>query len=247
MTTSATDYLTKETPHIMNEQLQAPLNEIGGDKRRRVVVGVFVAGIATLLAAPAALAAVWSINEVESNFELTDCLNKTEGADSTNFSTDPLDDYYIDFDAAATETDSDTGVAVLQEVLTVKAPAGFRTYSTDTFHVNAATCGYNFTVNLTSLDPNSFGEAATAGNWADKGVKIYLSEVASPGDDFSVAADWDQTPLIVNDTGALANATTGDAVLADDSNLVIGFELVGGSPAGLAGTLRFQVNFTPVP
>ncbi len=231
----------------MNEHLRAPALELAPSKRKRVVAGVFVAGLVTLLAAPAALAAVWSINEVESDFELTGCLTKTEGQDSIDFDNDPSDNYYIDFDATATQADPDTGAAVLQEQLAVRAPAGFRTYSTDTFHVEAASCGYDFNVSLSATDPNSFGEAAVAGNWADKGVKIYLSNVAAPGDDFTDATDWDQTPLVVDSSGVLTNASTGSAVLADDSNLVIGFALAGGSPAGAAGTLRFQVNFNPVP
>lgn len=229
----------------MNESLHTPAQEIGGTKRRRVVGGVLVAGVASLLAAPAALAAVWSINEVESDWELTDCLAKAEGADSTNFGVNAANDYYIDFDATSTTADPDTGAAVLQEVLTVKAPAGFRTYSTDTFHLEANTCGHDFTVSLTAMDPNSFGQDATEGNWADKGVKLYLSEVATPGDDFSVASDWDPTPLTVDNTGAVT--ASGTATLSDDSNLVIGFELAGGAPAGALGTLRFQVNFTPIP
>lgn len=229
----------------MNDQLNAPADEIGGTKRRRVVGGVLVAGVATLLAAPAALAAVWSINEVESDWELTDCLSKTEGQDAIDFDANVANDYYIDFDATSTTADPDTGAAVLQETLTVKAPAGFRTYSTDTFHLEAATCGHDFTVSLTAMDPNSFGQDATEGNWADKGVKIYLSETDTPGNDFSVAADWEQVPLTVDNTGAVT--PSGTATLSDDSNLVIGFELAGGAPAGALGTLRFQVNFTPIP
>ena len=242
----ANDYLNKETTP-MNPHLRAPALELAPTKRRRAVAGVFVAGLVTLLAAPAALAAVWSINEVESDFELTGCLTKAEGADAANFDNDPADNFYIDFNAASTQADADTGAAVLQEELTVKAPAGFRTYSTDTFHVEATSCGYDFNVSLTAVPLNSFGEAAVAGNWADKGVKIYLSKVDAPGNDFSDTDDWDQAPLVLNNSGVLTNAATGNAVLADDSNLVIGFELAGGSPAGAAGTLRFQVNFTPVP
>ena len=66
-------------------------------------------------------------------------------------------------------------------------------------------------------DPNSFGEAAVAGDWSDKGVKLYLSEVAAPGNDLTDPADWDQAPLIVDSTGTVTNATTGTATLADDS------------------------------
>lgn len=138
---------------------------------------------------------------------------------------------------------------MLQETLTVRAPAGFRTFSTDTFHLDADDCGYDYRVKLTALPTNFLGEDVTEGVWTDKGVKIYLSKVPAPGDDFTNATDWDQDPLIVDDTGTVLNVDkeTGIAPLLDNSNLVVGFELVGGSPAAAQGTLRFQVNFAPAP
>jgi len=226
-----------------------PTEELS-QKRKRRGVAAFVGGLVAISAVGAASAAVWSVNEVESEWTLTDCLTKVDGSDGTNFDTAPTDTFYINFDATTTEVDPDTGVAVLQEQLDVRAPAGFRTFSTDTFRLVAASCGYNFTVNLTALDTNTLGEPAVAGNWADKGVKIYVSKSATPGDDFTdvdPVTGWDQTPLTVNSSGTIVNALTGDAVLPDDSELVIGFELVGGSPAGAAGQFRFQVNFTPIP
>jgi len=223
-----------------------PTEEFKPGRKRRGVIGFFSAALA-LSAVGAASAAVWSVNEVESTWELTDCLTKTAGEDSDNFGADPTDTFYINFDPTATEVDPATGVAVLQETLDVRAPAGFRTYSTDTFHVAATGCGYDFTIRLNADAVNSFGEAAVEGNWADKGVSLYLSLVANPGDDFSNAAEWDQTPLVVNNAGVIVNATTGDAVLVDDSELVIGFQLAGGSPAGALGTFRFQVQFFPTP
>ena len=216
-------------------------------KRRRGLVGLIAAGAVSLLAVPAALAAVWSINEVRSDWTLTDCLTKVEGKDGAAFGTDPASNWYINFDETTTTTDPVTGAAVLQETLSVKAPAGFRTYSTDTFRVRATKCGYDFNVRLKADATNSFGENAVDGFWKDKGVKLYLSKTAAPGNDFSVAADWDPTPLTVDSSGTVVVASTGQAVLVDDSDLIVGFELVGGSPAGATGDLRFQVEFVPIP
>jgi hypothetical protein len=216
-------------------------------KRRRGLVGLVAAGMVSLLAVPAALAAVWSINEVRSDWTLTDCLTKVEGKDGANFGADPASNWYINFDAASTATDPVTGAAVLQETLSVRAPAGFRTYSTDTFRVRATKCGYDFNVRLKADPTNSFGEPAVGGFWKDKGVKLYLSKTASPGNDFSNAADWDPAALTVDNSGTVVVASTGQALLADNSELLVGFELVGGSPAGATGDFRFQVEFVPLP
>ena len=194
-----------------------------------------------------AAAAVITTNEVQSTFELTDCLSKTASQDAIEFGTLATDNYYINFDNTTTAIDPVTNVTVLHETLTVKAPAGFITKSTDTFTVDATACGHNFEVRLVSNPINTFGEPDVAGNWADKGVLPYLSEVTAPGDDFTVAADWDQTPLVVNSAGAVVNAATGLATLADDSTLTVGFQLNGGAPAGAAGEFNFQVEFIPLP
>lgn len=231
----------------MSEKIDSPEQELKGRPRRRGAVGFVAAAAATLVAAPTALAAVWSINEVQSDWTLTDCLTKVEGQDGADFDTDATDTFYIDFDAATTSVDPVTGTAVLHETLSVRAPAGFRTYSTDAFRVAATGCGYGFNVRLRADTTNSFGEAAVAGNWADKGVRLYLSEVAAPTTDLSDATQWDQTPLTVDSTGTVVNAATGQAVLTDDSTLVVGFELIGGAPAGATGELNFQVEFVPIP
>ena len=195
-------------------------------------------------AVPAALAAVWSTNEVTSTFELTQCLAKISGADSTNFASGT--DFKIAFDNATTQVDPVTGAVMLQETLTVRAPAGFRTTSTDTFRVAATDCGRDFSVHLTATPTNAFGETALAGNWADKGLQIYLAHSAAPATDFGTVADWDQAPLLISDE-AVANASTGVATLADNGELSVGFRLSGGAPAGAAGTFRFQVQFVPNP
>lgn len=225
---------------------QPPAAELRPRRSRKGLVGVFATGLVMLVGVPAALAAVWSVNEVQSEWTLTDCLSKSDGADAIDFSNDAADNFYIDFDPTSTNTDAATGATVLQETLTVRAPAGFYTYSSDTFRVNADQCGYDFDVNLSIAGTNSFGEDALAGNWADKGVELYLSTKADPNDDFT-SADWDQAPLVVDSTGAIVNDETGTAVLADDSYLHVGFKLAGGAPAGATGELKFQVEFSPKP
>ena len=222
--------------------------------RRRRRVGAIGAAVAVTTMGSFAAAAVISTNEVQSDWELTSCLTKNESGDGTDFGGAPTDNFYINFDNTTTTTDAATGVAVLHETLSVKAPAGFITSSTDTFTVDAAGCGHDFTVRLVAAPTNTFGEAAVGGFWADKAVSLYLSEVAAPGDDFSVAADWDADPLQVGPTGApattgvIVDADTGTAILADNSSLTIGFELIGGVAAGAAaGELNFQVEFIPIP
>mgnify|MGYP007086749817 CR=1 FL=1 len=200
-----------------------------------------------MIAAPAALAAVWSVNEVKSDWALTDCLSKEESKDSALYGVDPGANYYIKFDNATVVTDPVTGAQVLQETLTVKAPAGFRTFSTDTFRLRTTKCGHDFMVSLKASPTNSFGDPMTSGDWKDKGVKLYVSQSNSPGSDFSVAADWDQSPVVIDNGGAAVNAQTGDVLLKDDDTAVVGFELVGGFPALGTGTLNFQVIFTPIP
>lgn len=215
-------------------------------RRKRRLAAVGVAAFVTTMGSFAA-AAVITTNEVQSTFELTDCLSKTASQDSIDFGANAADNYYINFDNTTTAVDPVTNVAVLHETLTVRAPAGFITKSTDTFTVDATACGNNFDVRLVANPINTFGEPDIAGNWADKGVLLYLSEVAAPGDDFTVVADWDQTPLIVTSAGVVTNASTGLATLADNSTLTVGFQLNGGAPAGAAGEFNFQVEFIPLP
>ena len=229
----------------MTEPIADPAEEISSRGRRRGAAAFVVAAIVTLVAIPAALAAVFAVNEIQSDFTLTGCLDKVEGADSTNFGNSPTDNFYIKFDSTTTNTDPNTGATVLQETLSVRAPSGFFTSSTDTFKLNATSCGFDFSVRLRADATNVFGQPATAGDWSDKGVEMFISKVATPGNDFSNATDWDQSPLIVDDTGAVTNAATGTVTLSDNSNLVVGFRLAGGAPVAGTGEFRFQVEFTP--
>ncbi len=225
--------------------ISPPTIEVGSRRRRRGV-GFFAAVAVTLVAAPAALAAVWSTNEVNTTIALTSCLSKSASLDALGYSSAATDNFYIDFDETTSNTDAATGATLTQESLSIRVPAGFRTYSTDTFTINADACGYNFEVRLRANPTNSFGEAAVP-NWDAMGLRMFLSEDAIPGDDFGVAADWDQTPLVVNASGIVTVATTGTALLLDDSSLTVGFEVVGAGATGDTGTFNFQVELVPIP
>lgn len=143
--------------------------------------------------------------------------------------------------------------------MTLRAPAGHRTFVTDAFRVRAMGCSQNFNVRLTAVPTNSFGQAATTGNWADKGMQVYLSTASgaitsltaaagtSPaGNDFSNATVWNTTPLVVQPGGTVSTASTGTVTLADATELVVGVVIDGQATAGAVGTFHFQVEFIPV-
>jgi hypothetical protein len=219
--------------------------------RRRWTLRTAVVATMALSAAPAA-AAVLMQNFVKIDVnKVAACMTKVGGTDATTFN-NAANAPYIGVNTTSTLTSAD-GVSLLNETVTLKAFKGDRTSITDGFRVRN-TCNYPITVSLRA-EAQPDGNAAVTGDWTDVAMSVYLSKpVITPvgaaptaGLTFSLATDWDQTPIRVTPgggTGALANAQTGTATLAANGELQIGYLVDAGTTASTttASTLRFTVR-----
>lgn len=162
--------------------------------------------VAMLLLAVPALAAVMTQNFLRADVTAdAACFTKVAGADALAFNNPALDPY-IAFDDTATVVDAGSGLALLQERLTVEGYAGDRITYTDYVHYEN-NCDSPLTLQLVA-EPDVNGDPAKEGTWAGVQAKIYVSVATNgtAGTDLS-GADWDSSPIVVN--AAAAPGATG--------------------------------------
>ncbi len=150
-------------------------------------------------------------------------------------------------------TASSTGVALLNEALSIKSFAGDRTVATDSIRVKN-TCAAAVNVFL-KAEPG-LATTTTSGAWTGLAMNVYLgkSAVVSAGPltaaasltDFSVATEWDAAPIRItaSATGTVANATTGTVSIPAGQEVQIGLFADSASTAPTTGTAT--LNFTVV-
>jgi hypothetical protein len=219
--------------------------------RRRVSGRWATAAILILIIAAPAAASVVTQNFLRADVS-TDaaCFVTAEGPDATDFglaSADP----YADVDLTATITNPTTGVTLLQEQVTVTGYEGDRITYTDVVRYEND-CDYDVSLRLVVGDDAAGNPGFVASDWTDKAVSIHLSTGVGVGTDFGVAADWDQSPIVVakgdaaptNGASGIVTVPAGGAV---QGAFVIEVDQQGGAFASTTGTIRYTAEATAIP
>lgn len=212
--------------------------------RRAVATGVTIG----VLAVTATAIATTSIqNNAKSTVaKSAACVTKVAGTTATAYS-NPAETPYLAINTTATAATATAGVNLLNEALTARVFAGDIVTASDSARVTN-TCNYPLTVKLRAeASPFSPGPV-TSGDWTDTAVKVYLGKktAGASGTNFTVAADWDQTPISItaSATGTVANAVTGTVTLAAGASAQIGVYVDAGTSASTstASNLNFTVE-----
>jgi hypothetical protein len=187
------------------------------------------------------------------------CLVKIAGLDSAGAG-DAIARNLTQTTLTATGATENGAVPLLNEKVTFQGYRGDRLIVTDGLRIRN-TCAYAVNVFLQAEASPFTGSTATSGNWTDLSMKVFLGKQLMPalttpaasGINFTTAADWDQTPILVSPsaTGTIGNATTGTFQITAGNSVQIGYQIDTGaataSPAaGVIGTLNYTVNATKV-
>jgi hypothetical protein len=159
-----------------------------------------------------------------------------------------------------TSTASGTAsVALLNESITLKSFAGDRSVATDSIRIKN-NCSASIKVTL-KAEPG-LAAATTSGDWSALAMNVYLGtkmitsagtlNPALSGTDFTVATDWDATPLRITPpvspatAGVVTAATSGTVTITAGSEIQLGVIADSGSAAPTTGTavLNYTVQAT---
>ena len=150
---------------------------------------------------------------------------------------------------------SSTGVALLNESISIKSFAGDRTVATDSIRIKN-TCASAMNVFLRA-EPG-LAAATTSGDWTALAMNVYLgnTSIVSAGalnpalstTDFA-AGGWDSAPIRITPPasgtlGVVSNATTGTVSIPAGREVQLGIFVDSGSAAPTTGTAT--LNFTVV-
>jgi hypothetical protein len=234
---------------LHSENVVAAAASSGVKPGRKKRVWTLRAGVLTALVASAIPA---SAAVIVQNFMRADvtraaaCLVKVAGLDVPPSA----------FTLNTTNTGTIGGVPLLNEQMSITGYRGDRLLLTDGVRVRN-TCAYPVSVFLKAEQGTD--TAATTGNWLDLSMKVYLGKqvqatvggAALSGTDFSVAADWDATPISITPsaTGTVANATTGSTAIGTTllpaGEIQIGFQVdTGGAATSPAVATTARLNYT---
>ena len=204
--------------------------------------------VVLLIAAPAA-ASVITQNFLRADISASaSCFVKAEGSDSTNFAV-ATNDPFADVSLTNTIVSTDTGVTLLQELVTVTAYKGDRITYTDVVRYRN-NCDYGLSLRLVVEDDPAGNGGFTAADWSDKSLELYISKIAGAGSDFTVVAEWDASPIEIDKGDATpTNGVTGSVTVAAGAEVQSAFviEVDEGVILPTTATLRYTAEATAIP
>ena len=181
-------------------------------RRLKLKVAAIAAGIVSITGVAGASVLVQNFMAAEFNAGAPPCLIKVAGADTS------FDGFAFD----ATGTTTVDGVGVTQEKITIDGLTGDKVWAQDVYRIEN-NCSVPLDVSIVN--------GAQTGDWAEKYLEVHLGAVTAPTDyPGVVAADYDASPLIFEDTGP-TNVATGVVNVPAGSSVPVGMIVTTGVAA----------------
>ncbi len=207
-------------------------------RRGRVTRRGALAAAAIMTMATPAFASLVIQNYMEAEIEVTEaCFVKVAGDDATSYTGADADNPMAAFDGTGNTIEVD-GVDLIEEKLTLRGMQGDRVFYTDIVRYQN-NCDVPINVQLTA------GSVSDAAGWADKGVRVYISDTTwdgttAPEPAFGVpgttGSGWNDTAITVAKGGTLSSDSTGIVPVGPGQEVRGAVAIVAEHNATLGGT-----------